>query len=371
MKKIFYFLIIIVLAASSSSALAQDYPPDQYVRGEVIEILESGEISLGGSPTPYQKMRVRIDEGKLSNSVVEVEQGVEFSIGQADLLSVGQTAVLIGIQEGDESRYYIIDQYRLPQLGLIFGIFFILVVLVAGRKGFGSIVGLGVSLAIITLFIIPQIIAGTNPLLVSLIGASLIGIVSILVAHGPERRTYVALASTLITLILAIFIAWIAVILTKLTGMGSENAFFLQSGNLANLDLRGLLLGGMVIGALGVLDDVTTSQAAAVEEIYKADPNVSKTELYRRSMSVGREHIAALVNTLALAYVGAAFPLFLLIAINTTQPFWVMINGQMIVEEIVRTLAGSMSLVLAVPITTLLAIKFFHKKVVNTECLPK
>jgi len=142
--------------------------------------------------------------------------------------------------------------------------------------------------------------------------------------------------------------------LARLFGMGTEEAFYVQMGLLENIDLKGLLLGGIIIGALGVLDDVTTGQAAAVDEIHKANPTLPFIELYRRGLSVGREHITSLVNTLALAYIGAGLPLLLLFTTNTVQPLWVAMNAESIVEEIIRTLVGSTTLIFAVPITTAL-----------------
>lgn len=357
-KVIFAFLLLMPM-----SVYAQDETQvsDEYVRATVVEILEQGVLTDEAGEKPFQRLRAEVEQGTYARQVVELEQGEGFAITEHDLVEVGDTVVLVGLPGLEGTDFYIIDHYRLPSVAIGLAIFFALVVWVAGRKGFGSIIGLAISLLIIAMYIVPQIIAGGNPLLISLIGASLIAVISISVAHGFERRTAVALVSTIATLALAVGIAWAYVLLAKLSGLGSEDAYFLQVGDLASLDLRGLLLGGIIIGALGVLDDVTTSQAAAVEEIYKADNKVSKLELYHRSMSVGREHIAALVNTLALAYVGAAFPLFLLIASNNVQPLWVMFNSQMVIEEVIRTLVGSVALVLAVPITTAFAIYVFTR----------
>jgi len=148
---------------------------------------------------------------------------------------------------------------------------------------------------------------------------------------------------------------------SQLLGLGSEEAMFLQLDPSLTLNLQGLLLSGIIIGTLGVLDDVTASQAAVVDEISKANESLGFKELYKRGLSVGHEHIAALVNTLFLAYAGAALPLFLLFYINKTQPLWVILNGELIAEEIVRTMVGSSALVLAVPITTALAAYFIPK----------
>jgi uncharacterized membrane protein len=151
------------------------------------------------------------------------------------------------------------------------------------------------------------------------------------------------------------------VVIFRLFGNGSEASLLLQSTALGNIDLQGLLLAGIVIGTLGILDDITTAQTAVVEELYIANPSFSRKELYGKAMSVGREHIASLINTLVLAYAGAFFPLFLIIILNFNQPLWTVINSEFISEEIVRALVGSTALVLAVPFTSFLATMYFTR----------
>jgi uncharacterized membrane protein len=146
-----------------------------------------------------------------------------------------------------------------------------------------------------------------------------------------------------------------------LNGNGTEDAFFLQANSL-KINLQGVFLSGIIIGVLGVLDDVTTGQSAAVEELHFANPTLGFSELYRRGLSVGREHIASLVNTLVLAYTGVSFPFLLLYGSRQLQPLWVTLNGNFIAEEIVRTLVGSSVLVIAVPLTTLLAAYYYGRK---------
>jgi uncharacterized membrane protein len=209
---------------------------------------------------------------------------------------------------------------------------------------------------------IPAILRGDDPLAVSVIGASVIAIVSILLAHGINRRSIVALSATVLTLMIAVAFSFVAVLFTQLSGSGTEEANFLQLGSLPTINLQGLLLGGMIIGILGVLDDVTTAQVAAVEEISIADSTLSPKELYVRGLRVGKEHIASLVNTLALAYAGASFPLFLLFAIEGGPPLWVVLNAEYIMEEVVRALVGGMAIVIAVPVTTILAAWRFGRK---------
>ena len=144
--------------------------------------------------------------------------------------------------------------------------------------------------------------------------------------------------------------------MVHLSGLGTDDAFSLQFGQTGNINFKGLLLGGIIIGTLGVLDDITTSLSATIEEIKKANPKYTFWELVKSGLRVGSEHISSLVNTLVLAYAGVSLPLFLFLILNPMQhPLWTILNSEIIVEEIVRTLAGSIGLILAVPITTLLA----------------
>jgi uncharacterized membrane protein len=157
--------------------------------------------------------------------------------------------------------------------------------------------------------------------------------------------------------------------MTKLSGMGTEDAYNLLLGSSKAINLHGLLLGGIIIGALGVLDDTTTTQSTTIAELSEANPSYSMKELFNKGMVIGREHIASLVNTLVLAYAGAAMGIFIFIILTLqtkSQPWWVIFNSEVIAEEVVRTLAGSLGLILAVPITTLIA-SFFAKNEIKIK----
>lgn len=232
-------------------------------------------------------------------------------------------------------------------------------ILLGGRIGFTSMLGLGVSIAVLMLYIIPNIVRGANPLLISVTGSAAIAYTALYLAHGFNRRTSLALLSTVITLVLSTLMAVAFVHLANLFGMGSEEARFIQTGFTQNINLKGLLLGGIIIGALGVLDDITTAQTAAIDELSKANHTLGFTELFASGTSIGREHIASLINTLALAYVGASLPVFVLLFVNEEMPWWVIVNSEFLAEEIVRTLVGSSTLLLAVPISTYIAAKAF------------
>lgn len=349
----FIVLVMAVPAFAANSSLP-------FFRAQVVEVVRTVEQKDElGSTQLSQTIRAEFVQGEKKGQTVELEYGGSFVVGPEQKLEVGDT-IILGLTEGTEGSYYVRDRYRLPALGFILGLFIVLAVVLGGWRGIGSLVGLVVSGAVIIGFVVPRLAAGQDPITISLIGATIIVCLSLYLAHGFNRRAHVALASTLITLGLAAVMAVTFVSLSKLFGLGSEDALTLQLSNNA-VNFRGLLLGGILLGTLGVLDDVTSSQAAAVHEIHKANSSLSMKELYWRGISVGREHIAALINTLVLAYAGISLPLFLLFTFYGNEPIWVTLNSEAIAEEIIRTLVGSSAIMLAVPITTLLAAYVFGR----------
>ncbi len=252
------------------------------------------------------------------------------------------------------TSYYFYDFYRLHAAFILGCLFFIATVIFAGYRGFTSLLGLLSTMGMLFFFAVPSILAGHPPLLICGISSICIGTISVLLAHGKNRRTIIAVISTIFLIVLTILFAYISGWFLTLTGLGTEEAFYLQAIPNTHIDVKGLLLGGILLGVLGVLDDITTAQAAIVEELHRANQTFSFGELYRRATSVGKEHITSLVNTLILAYTGASFPLLLLFFVYP-QPWWTTLNNSIVMEEIARTFVGSITLVLAVPITTALA----------------
>lgn len=387
MKTTFLFIAIISLFVLSPSVnvLAQEgQSPDQggqvintneavsapynveteYYKGEVKEVLDEDTIDVGGFIQPYQDVSVEIIDGPDAGDNFEHQYQLPQSATDSQKLRQGDRVVVVKVIRGEQTEFYVAEEYRLPAVLWIFVFFFALAIIFAGKKGFTAIVGLGFSLLIIVKFIVPQIADGKSPLIVSLIGSFLILLISLYLAHGYNKRTTVALTGTSITLILSALLAIGSVSFARLFGLGSEEALALLQGQFSNINLQGLLLGGIIIGALGVLDDVTTAQSATVDEIHRANPKLPASELYKRGLSVGKEHIASLINTLALAYVGASLPLMLVFT-KTDFPLWVTLNSEFLVEEIMRTLIGSMALILAVPITTYIAARAFAKDKVD------
>lgn len=345
-------MILLAAAGAAAAAFAPTEPiePDQFLRGRVVAVIGEREAQGLGEEQFVQLVRVRLDrDGPLQEVPAEFARMESESSQQ---LTEGDRVVVAVSEEPDGTRYYVVDHLRLPALGAALAVFFALAILFSRRKGVGSIIGLAITAVVLARFVVPAIVAGANPLIVSLVGALVIALTSIYLAHGLSLRTSIAVGSTIVTLVIAWALAILFVTLARLTGMGSEESVYLQLAPIEQLNLRGLLLGGVILGALGVLDDITTGQAAAVDELRRANPALPARELYRRGLSIGSEHITSLVNTLFLAYAGASLPLFILFTIYNEVPLWVTLNSEFVAEEVVRTLVGSVALILAVPITT-------------------
>lgn len=342
---------------------------DVYYRAKVIKILETGEKQYEeGEVLKYQTIELEIVNGNEKGKRITIDHGATFVVSESQMVKEGEQVILAKTPAAAEGRevYYITDKYRVKNLAILALVFFILAIYFGRKRGFTSIIGLVFTVLIIFYYILPSISKGGNPFWVCIVGALAILLSSFYLSHGFNRRTSIALLSSFISLALAVVVNIMFVSIAKLAGTGAEEVFYLQLGQ-ASIDLRGLLLGGIIIGVLGVLDDVTTSQTAAIDEVSLANPNLTFKQLYTSGMSIGREHIASLINTLVLAYAGVSLPLLLLYSMQKTQPVWMMLNSAFVAEEIVRTLVGSTVLVLAVPLTSILAAWFCSRKKIRFQ----
>lgn len=263
--------------------------------------------------------------------------------------------IVLSYDPGAEAgqQYAFADVERTLPLGVLAALFAVAVVVLGRLTGLRALFGLGLSLLVISGFVLPALLAGGNALLVALAGSALVMFVVLYLAHGVTVQTSIAVLGTLVSLTLTVLLAQLFVGLTALTGLGSEETGLLSAA-VGDFDLRGLLLAGIVIGSLGVLDDVTVTQAAAVWELHLAKPTASVRELYSAGIRIGRDHVAATVNTLVLAYVGTALPLLVVYQL-TGSGLRDVLTSEVVAQEVVRTLVGSLGLVAAVPATTLLA----------------
>lgn len=274
----------------------------------------------------------------------------------APTVEVGDDIVLVVLTDPDNpalSEYNIADHQRGQPLIWLVALFAAAIVGFGRWRGLAALGGLAASFAILLTFVLPAIRGGESPLLVAVVGAALIMFVVLYLTHGVNTQTSVAVLGTLASLVLTGVLGAAATAATHLTGYGSEEATtlsFVQSG----VDLHGLLLAGIIIGSLGVLDDVTVTQSATVTELARANPTLSRLQLYRAATRVGRAHIASTVNTIVLAYAGASLPVLLLI-VAAGQAVTNTLTSEFIAQEIVRSAVATMGLIAAVPITTALA----------------
>ncbi len=250
-------------------------------------------------------------------------------------------------------QYQFADQQRKPVLFWL-AVAFALAVLVLGRlRGLSALAGLAASLVVLLAFAIPAIIDGRTPIGVAVVSAAAISFLALYLAHGFTAMTTIALLGTLASLALTAALAVAFVELAEFSGFASEEATFLAAAA-HSIDLRGLLLAGVVIGALGAIDDMTVTQASAIAELHAANPTMGRRRLYLAGLRIGRDHVASTVNTLVLAYAAASMPLMVLFVLSH-QSLASVANGEVVATEIVRTLVGSIGLVASVPITTWLA----------------
>jgi uncharacterized membrane protein len=292
------------------------------------------------------KVRARPDGGDEVEFETTDPTGDTFRTGQRVRLSILE-------QVGQPTFYNLRDLERdRPMLAL--AALFMLAVVAFGRwQGVRSLVGLACSFAVIVGFIVPAILHGRSPVAVALVGAMAIMLASLYLSHGFGPKTTAAAVGTALALGLTVALTAGFVDLAALTGLASENALD-ASFQVGGISLRGLLLAGIILGGLGVLDDVTVSQASVVFELRRADPAAGFAELVRGALAVGRDHIAATVNTLFLAYAGASLPLLVLF-VSGGDALGTVATSEAVAVEIVRTLCGSVGLIAAVPLTTLLA----------------
>lgn len=329
------------------------------MKAKVLQVVkEDTLISDGGYSTLNQTLKLQIEDNPEKGKVLTIQQGNDARIANIHKYAQGDEVVLDKtIAQDNSSHYTITDSYRLPTLYILLFVFFIFTLIIAGKKGLGALLGLSVSLLVIILYIVPQMLYNQqDPLTVCIIGSFAILFITTFLAHGVSKQTAIAVVSTFLALILTYFLATLAVNFTHLLGLGTEDSYLLELTPGQSINPKGLLLGGIIIGTLGALNDITTTQVASIFALFKANREQSLLQLFEHGINIGKEHIASLINTLVLAYAGSSLTVFIFLILNPNHlPYWVILNSESLSEEIVRTIAGSMGLMLSVPIATVLA----------------
>jgi len=359
MKFVLAFLSLLLACLVVVAPVSAQVNSGQTFRGRIVAINETSlENYTPGQDILTQSLQVRLNSGSREGEVVVSTVNRFLSTGESQYQIGDQVMVNILTAPDGEELVYIIDYVRIGPLFSLFALFATLVIVVARTKGLTSLLGLASTFIIIGLIIIPGLQSGYSPIFVAIVGSLMIMLITFYLTHGVNEKTTIAIAGTFISLVITAVLATVYLSLAKITGFAAEEAAFLQVIKGGDLNIQGLLLAGIIIGALGVLDDITISQASVVRELKLANPKIKAKKLYSQAMNIGRDHIASLVNTLVLVYTGGALPLLLLFTLDESRSFSTVINYEIIAEEIVRTLVASIGLITAVPITTFIAANF-------------
>ncbi len=334
---------------------AQPSSVEETFEAEVIKIIDQKEINReDGSTASQQNLLLKGLSGRWKDKEIKFEGISEIEVASAGVYKIGDKVLVQRAvdMEGNE-KFYVTDFVRRGYLYLL-GIIFCLVILLIGRKkGVKSLLGLVVSFIIIIKFILPQILSGGDPLIIGLIGALCILTAMIYLTEGWNRKSHLSVLSVLVSLLATLILSFLFTKLARLSGM-SEDASFLIGLSKTAINFQGLLLAGMLIGAIGVLDDVIISQIEAAKQIKEANPQLDKRKVFKAAFEIGNTHLGTMVNTLFLTYAGASLPLLLLFIINQGEfvTFSQVINNEVIATEVVRTLVGSIGVALSMPIAT-------------------
>jgi uncharacterized membrane protein len=313
-----------------------------------------GTCGTAGTDTSQRctRIRFRLDQGPSAGQLRTIEFAQTAS---APNVSAGDKVVLNHVEGAARGFDYTYNDRQRRSVLLWLAVLFAVAVIALGRwRGVAALVALGASIGVILVFILPSMLEGNNAQLVAIVGASAVAFVALYVSYGPSPLTTVALLGTLSALALTVVLATVFTDLAHFTGAQNEDALLVSIGA-SSVNLKSLVLAGMVLGALGALNDITVTQASAVGELRTHNPTMTRRALYRSGLRIGRDHISSTVNTLALAYAGASLPLLMLFTLSS-QSLGTVANGEVVAVEIVATLVGSIGLVAAVPVSTALAV---------------
>ena len=361
MKKYFFILLLLFFSLliprpNVYAQTPQTKTKTETLEGTVLQVNNSNDTQ-DKTKQVHQVVTIQITKGSLVGQSIIVDNG-DLPVATAQNYHTNDR-VLVAYSKDQQGNpnYYIIDYIRWDALLKLFLVFLVVALVIGKFQGFTSILSMAISFLIIFAFILPKILAGEDPVFTTIVGSFLIIPITFAFAHGINKKTFVAIIGTAVTLIFTGLLSTYFVNLSKLTGFGSDEASYLQSIHPGGINMKGLLLAGIIISVLGILNDITVSQSAIVFQLKETATKLSFRELYSKAMHIGHDHIASTINTLILVYAGASLPLLLLLIINP-NPISEVINYEIIASEVVKTLVGSIGLILAVPITTIIACLF-------------
>jgi uncharacterized membrane protein len=356
------WIVIIILLISLAGIIYSLSKPavEDVVTGRVLKVLSERETT--------QEVGDKSEVLKEQDLLVEITVGSERKeiniLNDYEPVAKGDKIFLSKSLFGD-SEWSMANISRTRELIILFVFFIILVILTSGWKGFYSLIGLLFTFAVIFIFMLPQILKGASPIFIGISGASLILIPTLYLSYGFNKKSVAAFLGIIASLVFVGFLSNYFVASLKFTG-ANEAFLYLNMASTNSINIMGLLIAGIVIAAVGVLDDVAAIQSSVVFSLARANPALRGLKLFREAMHVGKDHISAVVNTLVLAYTGASLPVILLLSIQK-MPLDYLVSLEIVAEEIARTLISSSGLLLAVPLTTIIAVFMVDRKYINLK----
>lgn len=336
------FTLFFIVAPGGAYAM---YEEDTLFRAKVIEVVSEDVVPLPGARATVTVQTLRA-EVLTTGEIITIENDRQ-RLQRGDVFFANYI-------DTSEGRFYTVrEPDRRFALALAVGFFALVVIAIGGWIGLRALIALGVSFGIIIPFLLPALATGTSPLLISFGFSALILALTMAITHGINRLTIASFVGSILTVLVAVLAGAFFTSFARLSGFADDSATILNLTTGGTLNMEGLLLGALIIGFLGVIDDLAITQVAMAAELKKANPELSRLEIYKRTMRVGREHLGAVVNTLFLAYAGAAMPLLLLFGLSPASP-WLLVNSEIIAVEVVRATVGGFALALALPITSAL-----------------
>ena len=350
MRALRHLVFLVAVAAIAACGDANTGVGIEVIDAHVVRVVAAGDHD----GAKYQRLAVQLDGSLYRGEVVELEWDGRRALNENGFLSPGDRVLLALTRDGNTRTYTISEVVRLPSLWPFVVVLAVALIVVGRWKGLASLAGLGASIAVFLLAVLPAVRSGNDPLLATLVGSIGVLVVAVFVVHGFNRKSVAALLGTLGTLVIVVALAAAAISVARITGLGTEDAIFVFVGTAGKVDMPRLVLAGVVVASLGALVDMAVGQASTAFELSAAS-ELHGRKLYSSALNVGRDHIGSLVNTLALAYFGGALPLIVLVSLGF-QPLSVSINSEEITQSIMAVLIASIGLVLCVPLTTAIAV---------------
>jgi uncharacterized membrane protein len=368
MKKYFLFMAILLGAIfifpQIKLAAQTPVPADnaEVFEAKVSKILEEKTISReNGSQAVQQNLELQVLNGSRQNETISYQGIQEYDLPGSNRYEIGDK-VQVQMTSDNEGRemFFIMDYVRRAPIYFLALIFALVIIVIGKSKGLKALLSLIISFIIILKFILPRLLAGDNPILIAIIGASAILAIIIYFTEGWQKKSHLAMVSVFCSLGVTLFFSGIFIYWAKLSGMAQEETSFLLGTTNTEIQFSGLLLAGIIIGAVGVLDDIIIGQLESVRQIKLLNPKLPAKRVFMAAYEIGNTHLSAIVNTLFLTYAGASLPLLLLFVSgqDAFSSLGQIINHEPLATEIIRTLAGSVGVALSMPISTALGAWF-------------